>query len=215
MSPSPSLSALLDTPGKGILASADVPVHLLELHAMDLVRQERIRGIIDENVEDEATAESLKSLYPSWCKRPTFHDEYLPTFNQKNGGLVDTDGKGVDCRTENAIVVNGEKNDVDCLVFSTGFRSPYSSSPARVTASVLARNLAKFSPSCVQSGTFLPVQDLDALAENGPDLTADQAVKTYDMPPKNLTQVYLEQGDITVISLITHLPTYSVLLYIT
>ena len=39
------------------------------------------------------TAESLKPYYRQFCKRPCFHDEYLPTFNQPNVHLVDTDGK--------------------------------------------------------------------------------------------------------------------------
>jgi hypothetical protein len=29
------------------------------------------------------------------CKRPCFHDEFLPTFNRPNVTLVHTDGKGI------------------------------------------------------------------------------------------------------------------------
>jgi len=31
-----------------------------------------------------------------WCKRPCFHDEYLPAYNSSNVTLVDTKGHGVD-----------------------------------------------------------------------------------------------------------------------
>src|SRR5260370_22107094 len=72
-------------------------------------------------VQDPATAEGLKPWYGQWCKRPTFNDEYLHTFNRPNVKLVDTKGKGVDRVTENAVVVDGVAYPVDCLIFATGF----------------------------------------------------------------------------------------------
>ena len=41
------------------------------------------------------TAAALKPYYPYGCKRPTFHDEYLPTFNLPHVHLVDTAPMGV------------------------------------------------------------------------------------------------------------------------
>jgi cyclohexanone monooxygenase len=76
---------------------------------------------IDEIVEDKATAESLKPWYMFMCKRPTFHDEFLPTFNQPNVHLVDTHGKGVTEITEKGPVANGEQYEVDLIVYATGF----------------------------------------------------------------------------------------------
>ena len=51
---------------------------------------EQIRARVDAIVEDPKTAAALKPYYPYGCKRPTFHDEYLPTFNRPNVHLVDT-----------------------------------------------------------------------------------------------------------------------------
>ena len=51
---------------------------------------EQIRARVDAIVEDPKTAAALKPYYPYGCKRPTFHDEYLPTFNLPNVHLVDT-----------------------------------------------------------------------------------------------------------------------------
>ena len=48
-------------------------------------------------MEDKATAEALKPYYRQFCKRPCFHNEYLPTFNHDNVTLVDTQGRGVEC----------------------------------------------------------------------------------------------------------------------
>ena len=39
-------------------------------------------------------AEALKPWYRQFCKRPTFNDDYLPTFNRPNVTLVDTGGPG-------------------------------------------------------------------------------------------------------------------------
>ena len=89
--------------------------------AVDLKKMERVRGRIDEVVEDPATAEALKPWYRYLCKRPCFHDEYLSTFNRSNVTLVDTDGKGVDKITPHAVVANGREYEVDCLIFATGF----------------------------------------------------------------------------------------------
>ena len=53
------------------------------------------------------TAEALKPYYPYACKRPTFHDEYLPTFNKPHVHLVDTAPIGVSEINENGVVHDG------------------------------------------------------------------------------------------------------------
>ena len=67
---------------------------LMEL--ADFQKMEQVRARVDEIVEDAETAESLKPYYRQFCKRPCFHDEYLPTFNRPNVHLIDTQGKGVE-----------------------------------------------------------------------------------------------------------------------
>ena len=52
----------------------------------------RIHKRIDEIVEDPRTADALKPWYMFMCKRPCFHNEYLPAFNLPNVHLVDTQG---------------------------------------------------------------------------------------------------------------------------
>lgn len=87
----------------------------------DYQKMNEIRDRVSSIVRDPATAEALKPWYGQWCKRPTFNDEYLPTFNRPNVKLVDTKGKGVERVTENAVVVDGVEYQVDCLIFATGF----------------------------------------------------------------------------------------------
>ena len=57
---------------------------------------EQVRARAESIVEDPETAEALKPYYRQFCKRPCFHDEYLPTFNRSNVVLVNTDGRGAD-----------------------------------------------------------------------------------------------------------------------
>jgi cyclohexanone monooxygenase len=87
----------------------------------DYQKMNTIRNRVDEVVEDAATAEALKPWYRQFCKRPCFHDEYLPTFNLPNVTLVDTQGKGVERITAKGVVANGVEHEVDCIVFATGF----------------------------------------------------------------------------------------------
>ncbi|MCC6433861.1 MAG: NAD(P)/FAD-dependent oxidoreductase, partial [Acidimicrobiales bacterium] len=77
---------------------------LMEL--ADYMQMNSVRDRVDEIIEDPAVAEKLKPWYRQFCKRPCFHDEYLPTFNRPNVTLVDTDGKGVERLTEDGVVVD-------------------------------------------------------------------------------------------------------------
>ncbi len=83
---------------------------------------EQIRARVDAIVEDPATAEALKPYYPYACKRPTFHDEYLPAFNKPHVHLVDTAPIGVSEINENGVVHNGTEYPLDVLIYATGFQ---------------------------------------------------------------------------------------------
>ncbi|KAJ4990944.1 flavin-binding monooxygenase-like family protein [Stagonosporopsis vannaccii] len=91
------------------------------LQLADYKKMQSIRNRVDEIVKDPGTAESLKPYFNQFCKRPCFHDDYLPTFNRPNVQLVDTQGKGVDRITEKGIVANGIEYELDCIVYATGF----------------------------------------------------------------------------------------------
>jgi cation diffusion facilitator CzcD-associated flavoprotein CzcO len=81
----------------------------------------RIHKRIDELVDDPETAASLKPWYMLMCKRPCFHNDYLPSFNRPNVHLVDTEGAGVTQITERGPVFDGVEYDVDLLIYATGF----------------------------------------------------------------------------------------------
>ena len=81
----------------------------------------RIHKRIDEVVKDKATAEALKPWYMFMCKRPCFHNDYLPTFNRPNVHLVDTHGKGITEINEKGPVFDGTQYELDVLIYATGF----------------------------------------------------------------------------------------------
>lgn len=87
----------------------------------NFMKMQQIRARVGDVVADKACAEALMPWYDHFCKRPCFHDEFLPVFNRDNVTLVATDGTGVDRITEDAIVAGDTEYPVDCLIYSTGF----------------------------------------------------------------------------------------------
>ena len=83
---------------------------------------EQIRARVDAIVEDPETAAALKPYYPYGCKRPTFHDEYLPAFNLPHVHLVDTAPTGVAKINERGVVHNDIEYPLDVLIYATGFQ---------------------------------------------------------------------------------------------
>ena len=83
---------------------------------------EQVRARVDAIVKDPKTAAALKPYYPYGCKRPTFHDEYLPTFNLPHVHLVDTAPRGVSEINERGVVHEGVEYPLDILIYATGFQ---------------------------------------------------------------------------------------------
>jgi cation diffusion facilitator CzcD-associated flavoprotein CzcO len=112
-----NLISMANYRGKGLQRSEIA--EMIEL--ADFQKMEQVRARAQEIVNDPDVAESLKPYYRQFCKRPCFHDDYLPTFNRGNVHLIDTDGKGIDEIAELGIVANGELVELDCIIFATGF----------------------------------------------------------------------------------------------
>lgn len=131
----------------------EVPAYVKELNKRDLPRQNRIRARVEHEVKDPTVAEKLKPWYPTWCKRPCFHDEYLETFNRDNVTLIDTDGKGPDGLTADSIIIGNKLYPVDVIVFSTGYRSSFAGSVAdSANMVILGRNGVSMSNEWAKNG---------------------------------------------------------------
>jgi cyclohexanone monooxygenase len=110
--------AMLSDDGYGDLT----PGQLAERRELlDLEHMEKIRARVAATVHDPQVAEALKPYYRYNCKRPAFHDEYLPAFNRPNVHLVDTNGRGIERITAAGLVVGGKEYELDCIVLATGF----------------------------------------------------------------------------------------------
>ncbi|KZL69998.1 cyclohexanone -monooxygenase [Colletotrichum incanum] len=120
-----TFSGLIGSPRAKEVTPENVEQHLQRMLEKDAERASELRRYIEEEVEDPVVAEKLKPWYPIWCKRPTFHQDYLKTFNRPNVTLVDTDGQGISGYTEHGVLVgkggSTKEYEVDVLVLATGF----------------------------------------------------------------------------------------------
>jgi cyclohexanone monooxygenase len=108
------------------MPKSDKPLSMEEIgktmELADFKKMNAIRDRVDAEVGDAAAAEALKPWYRQFCKRPTFNDEYLPTFNRANVTLVDvSQSKGVERITPKGVVANGVEYEVDCIIYASGF----------------------------------------------------------------------------------------------
>jgi cation diffusion facilitator CzcD-associated flavoprotein CzcO len=106
---------------------------------IDYAIMEEHRSRIDDLVTDPRTAEILKPHYRYLCKRPCFHDEYLPSFNSPNVTLVDCPA-GIDRVTETGVVVAGTEYALDCLIYATGFEAEVTPFIRRANFDLTGRN---------------------------------------------------------------------------
>ncbi|KAL5444733.1 hypothetical protein PMIN07_003324 [Paraphaeosphaeria minitans] len=142
----PAYSAMMGSPNQAELDTSSpesIERLVTNFHILDLPNMEAVRSRVDQHVKDPKTAEKLKPWYPSWCKRPTFSDTYLPLFNEPHVHLIDTDGKGPSRATERGLVVGDQEYPVDIIVLSTGFQlaNLRAGSPAsRIGVKVHGRN---------------------------------------------------------------------------
>ncbi|SPO01720.1 related to monooxigenase [Cephalotrichum gorgonifer] len=140
----PAYSAVMGSPSHGIVdpSPENLEKHATNFHALDLPHMEAVRGRVETLVKDRDTAAKLKPWYPSWCKRPTFSDTYLQTFNKSHVHLIDTDGQGPSKATERGLVIGDKEYPFDVIIFGTGFQlsSRLGSPAARTGIHILGRD---------------------------------------------------------------------------
>jgi len=105
---------------------------------IDYAIMEEHRRRVEELVADPALAEALKPYYRYICKRPCFHDEYLPALNAPNVTLVDCPG-GIEKITEKGPVVDGQEYEVDCIIYGTGFEGERTPLARRIGHEIIGR----------------------------------------------------------------------------
>ena len=79
------------------------------------------RNYLAQEVHDPVLRDKLTPHYALGCKRPSFHNEYLATFNRDNVALETTPIERI---TESGIVhrETATEHPIDVLVLATGFK---------------------------------------------------------------------------------------------
>jgi cation diffusion facilitator CzcD-associated flavoprotein CzcO len=78
------------------------------------------RRYVRKQVRDPALAAELTPRYAMGCKRPSFHNSYLATFNRPDVTLVTTPIERITPR--GVVCADGTEHPVDVLVLATGFK---------------------------------------------------------------------------------------------
>jgi cation diffusion facilitator CzcD-associated flavoprotein CzcO len=110
--------------------------YMLGVEKFDFEIMELHRRRIREYVTDPAKADALMPYYRYSCRRPLFHDEYLPALNRPNVTVVDC-ANGIERVTERGLVINGHEYELDCIVYATGFEPEITPLPRRVGHTVI------------------------------------------------------------------------------
>ncbi len=78
------------------------------------------RGHLRRQVHDPRLRDALTPRYALGCKRPSFSNEYLPTFNRTN---VLLEPAGIAAVTPAGVqTVDGTEHELDVLILATGFK---------------------------------------------------------------------------------------------
>ncbi|BDD82590.1 monoxygenase [Tsukamurella pulmonis] len=78
------------------------------------------RAYIRSQVDDPRTRDALTPRYALGCKRPSFHNSYLSTFNRPNVTLETTT---IDAVTPTGVrTADGTEHPLDVLILATGFK---------------------------------------------------------------------------------------------
>ncbi|UJA22048.1 NAD(P)/FAD-dependent oxidoreductase [Thermoleophilia bacterium SCSIO 60948] len=78
------------------------------------------RRYVRKQVDDPALVEKLTPRYAIGCKRPSFHNSYLATFNRPDVALETTPIERITPR--GVVCADGTEHPVDVLVLATGFK---------------------------------------------------------------------------------------------
>ena len=89
------------------------------------------KRLLRSQVADPALRAKLVPDYPIGCKRMLLSSEYLATMSRPNIELVT---EGIRTLTENGVeTVDGERHEVDVVIYGTGFAATEFLSPMRIT----------------------------------------------------------------------------------
>ena len=100
-------------------ATFPLPAHFNGVVPVGDVAERIGRLYLRQQVNDPVVRDKLTPRYPVGCKRPSFHNSYLATFNRDDVYLETTPIERVNRRS---IRTEAGRHDLDVLILATGFR---------------------------------------------------------------------------------------------
>jgi cation diffusion facilitator CzcD-associated flavoprotein CzcO len=135
-------------------AGMAVEDYMLQVDEFDYEVMELHRQRIRETITDPARADLLTPYYKYSCRRPLFHDDFLPSLNRDNVTVVDCP-VGIDRVTEHGVVVDGREYDLDCIVYATGFEPEVTPLPRRAGHEIVGRGGRSIAEKWADGGATL------------------------------------------------------------
>ena len=94
-------------------------LHYRELPLANRVGERVCRAHLRRQVKDPELRRKLTPDYTFGCKRPTFSNDYYPTFAKEHVRLETTPIKRIE--PDGIVTANGQKTEIDVLLLATGF----------------------------------------------------------------------------------------------
>ncbi len=117
-------------------------VHYRQFSVANRIAEKFCRAHLFRQVRDPELRRKLTPDYSFGCKRPTFSNDYFPTFTQPHVHLETESIERIDAT--GIVTADGERRDIDVLVLATGFNLWDVNFPAIEIIGREGRNLGKF-----------------------------------------------------------------------
>jgi len=117
-------------------------LHYKDLRLANQIGEQACRAHLRRQVKDPELRRELTPDYSFGCKRPTFSNDYYPTFNKEHVHLETTPIARIE---EDAIVTrDGRRTEIDTLLLATGFNLWDTNFPAIEILGREGRSLGRF-----------------------------------------------------------------------
>lgn len=125
---------------EGMMVSA--VVHYKQFSFLNRFAERYCTAHLHRQIKDPELRRQLTPDYSFGCKRPTFSNDYFPTFTKPNVHLETTTIEKVDAK--GIVTADGNRRDIDVLVLATGFNLWDVNFPAVEVIGREGRNLGKW-----------------------------------------------------------------------
>ncbi|MFT4089027.1 MAG: NAD(P)/FAD-dependent oxidoreductase, partial [Gordonia sp. (in: high G+C Gram-positive bacteria)] len=125
---------------EGMMVSA--VVHYKQFSFLNRFAERWCTAHLHRQIKDPELRRKLTPDYSFGCKRPTFSNDYFPTFTKPNAHLETTTIQSVD--EKGIVTADGNRRDIDVLVLATGFNLWDVNFPAIEVIGREGRNLGKW-----------------------------------------------------------------------